>query len=608
VLNSSDEEIIGLEEDAVVTADEDDDVIDLTDVSEPPLTDEDEILDLTEELQQSETDEDITIAEDDEIMELEDITDVSADTEVAILELDEAIDALSVTKEESVIEEGAATESEEDVIDLHDTVEAAAADSEPATAGPAFKIETDTVELTESDRQELEQEFGFEAEDEGIPEEAPDELQPADEGFLSGTLDTGLDDTLELTETAGDAGESKTGGLPPEFSEEPLELTDEDRATLEEEIGADTAEEVVFDAAGTSEPLPMEENAVAGLEEQIQEPPEPAAEHTFEDEPGLDAANFAPEGVGGDETEPEPRVEAEMRFDAEELSMGDDADEQPVGAGLFPEEETAEPTPDALQQTMELADVNGEALQAEIDREAFESPAPDISIGDEPEAVDEEILDVGLEQEEPLLPDESAAAETDASLAVEGLGLTDEPSAEIEEPDVSGQEAFMIETPAGEAEEEAPLTAESLTGADFGADGEISASADRPSGTTFDSEEDKSAAKIGGATTDGMSVDFDQAENFEQTDMHKDADPISIRVQEPAADDHADEDALLNKVFEPQPDAPAPQDLEQTVERVVGKMLSGKIEAILADAIEKAVEKEIGRLKKLLMDDLNRPE
>ena len=37
-------------------------------------------------------------------------------------------------------------------------------------------------------------------------------------------------------------------------------------------------------------------------------------------------------------------------------------------------------------------------------------------------------------------------------------------------------------------------------------------------------------------------------------------------------------------------------------------MLSERIEVILTEAIEKAVEKEIGRLKELLLDDLNRTE
>ncbi len=604
LLNSSDDEIIGLDENAVVTADEDDDVIDLTDVSDQPLTDEDEILDLTSELQQSEPDNDITIAEDDEIMELEDITDVSADTEVAILELDEAIDALGETKEESVTLDDIATEPEETIIDLHDTAEAeeSAPGSEPASATPAFTIETDTIELTDSDRVSLEQEFGFETEDEGLPEVAAIEDVPAEEDLLSGTTDQDLADTIDLTDTLDDTNEVSPAQQPTEFPEEPIELTDDDRATLEEELGADTGDDISIDMADTVEATELEDQQ----SELPGEAPEPLTAAAPEEEVHMDAESPAPDEIGWDQPEQEPIAEAEIRFDAEELSMTDDADEEPAALGIDSEDELTESPPDALQQTMELADVNGEALQAEIDSETAD---PVFAAGEPQEVVSEEILDVGLDEDNVLLPDEPMPEETDASLAVEGLGLTEEPAADMMEPGVSGSEEFTIGSPEDAPEDEGLLTAEALTGADMEPGSDISISADTPSGTTFDPEEEGSALEDAAPTVaNGMSVDFDQTENFEQSDLHKDADPISIRVKEPTTEDNADEDALLNKVFEPQPDAELPKDLEQTVERVVGKMLADKIEVILADAIETAVEKEIGRLKQLLLDDLNRLE
>ena len=611
VLNSSDDEIIGMDDDAVVTVDGDDDVIDLTDVSDPPMTDEDEIIDLTEELQQSEEDNDITIAEDDEIMELEDITDVSADTEVAILELDEAIDALAEPKEEILAPEDAPIASDEDIIDLNEAVAEGATDNEASTEGPKFAIETETIELSDSDREALEQEFGFETAEEGLPEDDPVNKEPAGIDFVAGTADQGLDDTIELTETVDDAAQ-----VPPEVQpmEEPLELTDEDRATLEEEIGTDTIEEIAAEGPESPEPLPMEEDASAALEEQLhdlsEEPPALDAAESMEAELHLDES--APPAERIDESRPElERVaESEIRFDAEELSKGDDAGDPFDEFGAPPDEETAESASDnsdALHQTMELADVNGESLQAEIDRESFE-PASETHFADR--EVAEEVLDVGLDDQQPPAADEPEAAGTDASLAAEELGLSDEPSEDLSEPEIAGSEAFTLESPAETAEEETPLTAEALTDADTSADSQIRDTGQQPfSGTTFDSEEDVSAGvATAAAGTNGMSVDFDQAESFEQADMHKDADPISIRVKEPATEDHADEDALLDKVFDARADAASPQDLEQTVERIVGKMLSEKIEVILSDAIEKAVEKEIGRLKKLLLNDLNQLE
>jgi hypothetical protein len=347
----------------------------------------------------------------------------------------------------------------------------------------------------------------------------------------------------------------------------------------------------------------MEEDASGAFEAP------PMAADILEAEVSLQEPALTPEEMDAGQPEQEAAGESEILFDAEKLSMSDEADEEPADFGITADEEAPEPssgTPDALQQTMELADVNGDALQAEIDRETVEPI-------DEPTSADhemaEEILDVGLDDEQPQVSDESEAVEDDASLAVEGLGLGDEPSADMTQPDISESEVFTIESAADATEEEAPLTAEELTDPAIDLDDEQKGSTDRPSGTTFDPEEDEPAApEIAGDAAAEMSVDFDQGESFEQTDLHKDADPISIRVKEPATEDHADEDALLNKVFDSQAQPAPPQDLEQTVERVVAKMLAEKIEVILADAIEKAVEKEIGRLKQLLLDDLNRLE
>ena len=306
--------------------------------------------------------------------------------------------------------------------------------------------------------------------------------------------------------------------------------------------------------------------------------------------------------------QPEPIVESEIRFDAEELSKTEDDSDDAPG---MPEPEWSKPPSDTLQQTMELAEVDGEELRAEFERDAERAADSEVQ-----EMPTEEILDVGLDSDAPAAPDQPPMpGEQDASPAVEGIGMSDEPTAEISPAGAAGSDDFTIESPADAADTEMPLNAEELTAA--GADTEpgtepdsgVSESTRRPHGITFDpEEEDAEALEAARAGVDGMSVNFDHAESFKESDLHKDADPISIRVKEPGTEYGADEDALLNKVFESQPNAALPQDLNQTVERVVGKMLAEKIEVILAEAIEKAVEKEIGRLKQLLLDDLNRTE
>jgi hypothetical protein len=100
-------------------------------------------------------------------------------------------------------------------------------------------------------------------------------------------------------------------------------------------------------------------------------------------------------------------------------------------------------------------------------------------------------------------------------------------------------------------------------------------------------------------------MDFGQDDAVDGQDLHKVEDPISIRVKEPAAENHADEDTLLNSVFEKGPDVEefTPEQLESAVERAVNKIFAEKIESILFDAIDRAVTKEIGRLKTLIIGD-----
>ena len=47
----------------------------------------------------------------------------------------------------------------------------------------------------------------------------------------------------------------------------------------------------------------------------------------------------------------------------------------------------------------------------------------------------------------------------------------------------------------------------------------------------------------------------------------------------------------------------APEQIEESIDRVIQQNFSGKIESMVAEAIEKAVSKEIDRLKNILMDD-----
>jgi hypothetical protein len=67
---------------------------------------------------------------------------------------------------------------------------------------------------------------------------------------------------------------------------------------------------------------------------------------------------------------------------------------------------------------------------------------------------------------------------------------------------------------------------------------------------------------------------------------------------------------LLNDVFDQNPEAEAVSSapLEAAVEKAVNKIFAEKIESILLDAIDRAVTKEISRLKTRILGDRDQNE
>ncbi|MGA8280333.1 MAG: hypothetical protein WB853_05505, partial [Desulfobacterales bacterium] len=83
------------------------------------------------------------------------------------------------------------------------------------------------------------------------------------------------------------------------------------------------------------------------------------------------------------------------------------------------------------------------------------------------------------------------------------------------------------------------------------------------------------------------------------------ADAMSIPVVGLSAQHRADDDAPAEKLYEPIPEILSGAQLEAVVEQAVKKLFGEKIETMLSDAIEKAVTKEIDRLKTLILGDLD---
>ena len=100
-------------------------------------------------------------------------------------------------------------------------------------------------------------------------------------------------------------------------------------------------------------------------------------------------------------------------------------------------------------------------------------------------------------------------------------------------------------------------------------------------------------------------MNLDPLESPDPHDGLAAADTMSIPVVGLSAQHRADDDAPADKLNEPIPETLSGAQLEAVVEQAVKKLFGEKIETMLSDAIEKAVTKEIDRLKTLILGDLD---
>jgi len=85
-------------------------------------------------------------------------------------------------------------------------------------------------------------------------------------------------------------------------------------------------------------------------------------------------------------------------------------------------------------------------------------------------------------------------------------------------------------------------------------------------------------------------------------------DTFEFGDKKPVHDDELDNLAEIEEVSKPQADSESPaissEQMEDMLERVILKLFSGKIEKMLGNVIETAVNKEIQRLKNVLLKDI----
>jgi len=552
ILGTADEEFLELE-DVEEVAEEEEDIIDLTDVAghEAGDEDEEEILDLTDELEE---------IPDDEIMELGEGAEPSGGEEDILVPPPEA-EPSDATAGEDILEldevaeadEDVAFEVDEEIFDLEDD------EDEPGGAGSEgsnFTIEADTIELSEADRKSLEEEFSFEPE----PDASPPEEQVLD-------TDAGFAQRVEE-----ESEEIQLVSEMPEDSDDPWKEPD-----------PESGESAFFDAKRDEEPEEIVLDFGEGPEEEEDgdSAPGEAFFDTFED---------------ADDRGAEERGERS----AESGSTEDTPVEDPAADAVADRPEVAE-TGAAMASSEEIVEIS----EAGRDREIFaeneltgdgevDEPA-EITIEDDESEEEEDFAWPGAAEEETtggVRTAEADAADRFEESMFEAQKSTDE-SFEAGDSSTAGEPQSEIERAAAQEEEvDAPLSTEAMFGGE-----ELP---DRESGE----DTDMTGPPAGETSADGgMAVHFMNSEVFEEQDMHRTADPISVRVKEPTGrkEDHATEDDLLNRVFDSESESVSPERLEDMVEQAVNRIFAEKIETILVEAIERAVTREIDRLKQLVL-------
>ena len=528
VLSSSDDEILGLDDDAIEPIEEDEDVLDLEDLSAHELDQDDDILDLTEELEGEDEDED-------GVLTLEDLTGERASTEQAILDLDSAVDELIVKEEIQNLDENVEeTQNLDENASVPDEVEEESIDLDSMFGD--LELEEDSADTLSEDVTD----DGSKLEDTGLTDEIGDIL---DENFSGEEKDS-----TEASDEISIGVESSSKNIVTEVENDTVEIG----LPGDGEFDSDSATE-----EKAQSPAPSKEDGGADSEELSLEL---------------------------DDTEP-PQDKESDQIDADELNFDDILELD--GSGSEAEEETSEPdaTANDPHATLDLSNFSSQLEEeaGEEEKALTEELEPSLSSAEEPEALfDDDLTDLledqadeSVTETEDSVPEELAAPEPDAD---------DDLFAE------------KPESPETDIQDEAPETELSL---DDLAESE---------GDSADSDdEDFIDAFTVDEPPEPETVDVDAA-------IPGDDEKASTDLDQPEAALDEDVEYSAGEKLQPEEDSvvtPGPytsEQLDKSVERVVRKVLSEKIDAMLVDAIEQAVTKRIDRLKSLILEDFDKSE
>ncbi len=534
-----DEEILELADEVLKTSD--DEIVELTDVSDIPAGgDDEEIIDLSEVA-------DIPIEEDEDIMDLTDTLDESPAMVEEMTELSD-IAAESPPLDEDIIDLDDFVDEipagEEDIMDFEDMVDESPVQLSEEVPVVEEASDAEVLELTDSDR-------------EAIADELSLDLNAA-----------ALEDTAELKDTAYQSTDEISNMLEADKPlEEPFELTDLDS---EADVKDASSVEAQKDESDTVELTDLDSE-------------------TIDKELGELNPDF--EDAGQAET-------AELTPDQEVLDQ----------------ESVLDLDNEIVDDTVEMQDIaQAPSEPPEHYEQVEDTPADNLELTDSDRDIIDEELSLGLDAEPQA---ETTQFENDAGAREEELPLDLSIETLAEDTVVTGVESKFVDQDLDQQQSEKPPVAaedpadrsDDTREEEFGLDFEKEDSFADSLGMTLDSEMEPSGDLTQPKEPDDIYKtqeildEISQFDTVEESAMHKQADPITIKVQDPAAENRLEIDSLEQDVAANLSSISSEQ-LDLALERVVKKMFTEKIESVLVQVIEQTVTKEINRIKNILLDE-----
>jgi hypothetical protein len=534
-----DEEILELADEVLKTPD--DEIVELKDVSDIPAGgDDEEIIDLSEVA-------DIPMEEDEDIMDLTDTLEEPPGMGEEMTELSD-IAAESQPLDEDIIDLDEFVDEtpagEEDIMDLEDMVDESPMQLSEEVPVVEEASDAEILELTDSEREAIADELSLDLNAAALEETADlkdTPFQTTDEISNMIEAEKPLEESVELTELDSEADVKDTGSVEAQKDEsDTVELTELDSETIDKELG-----ELNLD---------------------------------FEDAGQAETAEFTPD---------QEVSEQESVLDLDNEIVDDTVEMQDIAQAPSEPPEHPEQVEDTLADNLELTESDRDIIDEELSLGLDAEPQAEMTQFEDAAGAQEEELPLDLSAE--TLAEDTVVSGVESTFTDEDLDQqpSEKPPVATEGP--TDRDDDTLEKESGLDFEKEESFADSL--------GMTLDSETEPSGDWPQPEEPEDIYK-----TQEILDEISQFDTVEESALHKQSDPISIKVQDPATEKRLEIDSLEQDVSTDLNSISSEQ-LDLAVERVVKKMFAEKIESVLVQVIEKTVTKEINRIKNILLDE-----